>query len=58
MPTTPRRAGFLDSDDADSYGGRGLTHYDLGDPMRTIADFDKAIDLDPREAFHYASWAL
>ena len=48
----------LDSDDADSYGSRELTHYDLDDPMRTIADFDKAIDLDPREAFHYASWAL
>ena len=41
-------------DDAEAYSFRGLAHYDKGDLDRSIADYDKAIQLKPDFAEAYS----
>jgi tetratricopeptide (TPR) repeat protein len=40
---------------ADAYNGRGVAYSDKGNLDHAIADFDKAIMLDPKNAFAYVS---
>ena len=43
---------------AEAYFGRGLTYGILGDYERAIADYDKAIELDPKDAAAYYNRGL
>jgi tetratricopeptide (TPR) repeat protein len=43
---------------ADAYRGRGVAYYEKGDLDRAMADFDKAITLDPKSARAYVDRAI
>ncbi|MGP1385523.1 MAG: tetratricopeptide repeat protein [Thainema sp.] len=48
----------IDDQDAAAFFNRGVTHYDLGDQSRAIADFTQVIHLYPRDAVAYNNRGL
>ena len=40
---------LLDPESAEAYHNRGLTHAEMGNPLRALEDLTRAIELDPRD---------